>query len=208
MSKTELLSMIEREKFIAILRTSSTEEAIEKGAVVYEEGGKLIEVTFTVPNAEDAIEALKSLCPDAYIGAGTVINAKMCEKAIEAGAQFVVSPNFDPKVSKLCIEREILYIPGVMTPTEIVKAIQGGNYILKLFPGEVLGPVFVKAMKGPFPEVKFVATGGVTLDNLEDWFKEGVLAVGLGGSLVKGTREEVKERVKNVLNKIKAISKS
>ena len=204
--KEDLISVIEQEKFIAILRTSSTDEAIEKGTAVYEEGGKLLEVTFTVRNAEEAIKVLKSLCPNAYIGAGTVIDAKMCKRAIEAGAQFVISPNFDQEVSDLCGEREILYLPGVMTPTEIVKATRAGNSILKLFPGEILGPEFVKAMKGPFPDVKFVATGGVTLDNLEEWFKVGIFAVGIGGSLVRGTKEEVKERVRNILNKIKSVS--
>lgn len=208
MKKAEVISAIEQERFIAILRTNNTKEAIEKGSAVYEEGGKLIEVTFTVPNPEEAIIALKEICSNAYIGAGTVTNIEMCKKALEAGAEFIVSPNFDPQVAKLCAEKEILYIPGVMTPTEIVNAFESGHSILKLFPGEILGPMFVRAMRGPFPSVKFVVTGGVSLENLDEWFREGVLAVGMGGSLVSGSKDDVKERVRVILQRIKTLTKS
>lgn len=94
-------------------------------------------------------------------------------------------------------------MPGVMTPTELVKAMKLGHTILKLFPGEVVGPQFVKAMKGPFPNVKFVPTGGVNLDNVCEWFKAGVLAVGVGSALVKGTPDEVREKAKALVEKIR-----
>ncbi|AFG34291.1 2-keto-3-deoxy-phosphogluconate aldolase [Fervidobacterium changbaicum] len=206
MHKDEVAALIEKERFIAILRTSSTEDAVEKGVTLSEEGVKLIEVTFTVPNATEVIKELKERCPDAVIGAGTVINLDMCVEALEAGAEYIISPNFDPEVSKFCAERDICYIPGVMTPTEIVNAYLAGNTILKLFPGDILGPAFIKAMKGPFPNVNFIVTGGVSPDNVLEWLKTGAFGVGMGGSLVSGSKEEVRERIRNVLKKIRELS--
>lgn len=201
----QTLEKIKEKKVIAILRLKSVEEAVEKGKAVFEAGMQILEVTFTVPNASEVIRALKNQCPKALIGAGTVLNAFMCQEAIEAGAEFIVSPNYDEEVSEMCKVNGKLYIPGVMTPTEIVRAMNGGNKVLKLFPGEVLGPVFIKAMKGPFPNVEFVATGGVSLENIAQWFEAGALAVGMGGSLMNGSVEEVVQKAKQTVNKVKEI---
>lgn len=199
----QTLQKIKEKKVIAILRLKSVEEAMEKGKAIFEAGMEILEVTFTVPNASEVIRKLKNECPKALIGAGTVLNVSMCREALDAGAEFIVSPNYDEEVSEMCRMNGKLYIPGVMTPTEIVRAMNGGNKTLKLFPGEVLGPVFVKAMKGPFPDVEFVATGGVSLENIEQWFQAGVIAVGMGGSLVNGPVEEVKRKVEKIVNKVK-----
>lgn len=201
----QTLEKIKEKKVIAILRLKSVEEAVEKGKAVFEAGMQILEVTFTVPNASEVIRALKNQCPKALIGAGTVLNVSMCQEAIEAGAEFIVSPNYDEEVSEMCKMNGKLYIPGVMTPTEIVRAMNGGNKVLKLFPGEVLGPVFIKAMKGPFPNAEFVATGGVSLENIGQWFEAGALAVGMGGSLVNGSVEEVVQKAKQIINKVKEI---
>jgi len=132
-----------------------------------------------------------------------VLDVDMCRKAIESGAQFIVSPHLDEDISKYCKEKGVFYMPGVMTPTEIVKALKLGHKILKLFPGEVLKPTFVKAMKGPFPEVEFVPTGGVSLENLHEWFEAGVLAVGVGTALTKGTPDEVKQKAQTFVEKVR-----
>lgn len=189
---------------VAVLRASSVEEAKEKAMAIFEGGIKIIEVTFTVPNADSVIRELSSLKEKgAWIGAGTVLDVDMCRKAIESGAQFIVSPHLDEDISKYCKEKGVFYMPGVMTPTEIVKALKLGHKILKLFPGEVLKPTFVKAMKGPFPEVEFVPTGGVSLENLHEWFEAGVLAVGVGTALTKGTPDEVKQKAQMFVEKVR-----
>ncbi len=196
--------LFKKHKIVAVLRANSVEEAKEKALAVFEGGVHLIEITFTVPDADTVIKELSFLKEKgAIIGAGTVTSVEQCRKAVESGAEFIVSPHLDEEISQFCKEKGVFYMPGVMTPTELVKAMKLGHTILKLFPGEVVGPQFVKAMKGPFPNVKFVPTGGVNLDNVCEWFKAGVLAVGVGSALVKGTPDEVREKAKAFVEKIR-----
>ncbi|PLV58675.1 bifunctional 4-hydroxy-2-oxoglutarate aldolase/2-dehydro-3-deoxy-phosphogluconate aldolase [Thermotoga sp. KOL6] len=196
--------LLEKHKIVAVLRSGSVEEAKEKAQAVFKGGVCLIEITFTVPNAETVIREISFLKEKgAIIGAGTVTNVEQCKKAIESGAEYIISPHLDEEISQYCKERGVFYMPGVMTPTEIVKAMKLGHTILKLFPGELLGPKFVKLMKGPFPNVKFVPTGGVNLNNVCEWFEAGVLAVGVGSALVKGTTDEVTKKAQAFVKKIK-----
>lgn len=196
--------LFKKHQIVAVMRASSVEEAKEKALAVFEGGVRMIEITFTVPDADKVIREISFLKEKgAVVGAGTVTSVEQCKKAIESGAEFIVSPHLDEEISRFCREKGIFYMPGVMTPTELVRAMKLGHTILKLFPGEVLGPTFVKAMKGPFPNVKFVPTGGVNLDNVCEWFKAGVLAVGVGSALVKGTPDEVKEKARAFVEKIR-----
>nr|8CUS_B Chain B, I432-1(NaCl) Chain B [synthetic construct]8CUT_B Chain B, I432-1(Imd) Chain B [synthetic construct] len=189
---SKMEELFKKHKIVAVLRANSVEEAKEKALAVFRGGVHLIEITFTVPDADTVIKELSFLKEKgAIIGAGTVTSLEQCQKAVESGAEFIVSPHLDPEISKFCKINGVFYMPGVMTPTELVKAMKLGHTILKLFPGEVVGPQFVKAMKGPFPNVKFVPTGGVNDQNVCEWFKAGVLAVGVGSALVKGTPEQV-----------------
>jgi len=196
--------LFKKHRIVAVMRASSVEEAKEKALAVFEGGVRMIEITFTVPDADKVIREISFLKEKgAVVGAGTVTSVEQCKKAIESGAEFIVSPHLDEEISRFCKEKGIFYMPGVMTPTELVRAMKLGHTILKLFPGEVLGPTFVKAMKGPFPNVKFVPTGGVNLDNVCEWFKAGVLAVGVGSALVKGTADEVREKARAFVEKIR-----
>ncbi|KFZ22420.1 bifunctional 4-hydroxy-2-oxoglutarate aldolase/2-dehydro-3-deoxy-phosphogluconate aldolase [Thermotoga neapolitana] len=196
--------LFKKHQIVAVMRASSVEEAKEKALAVFEGGVRMIEITFTVPDADKVIREISFLKEKgAVVGAGTVTSVEQCKKAIESGAEFIVSPHLDEEISRFCREKGVFYMPGVMTPTELVRAMKLGHTILKLFPGEVLGPTFVKAMKGPFPNVKFVPTGGVNLDNVCEWFKAGVLAVGVGSALVKGTPDEVKEKARAFVEKIR-----
>ncbi|PLV57655.1 bifunctional 4-hydroxy-2-oxoglutarate aldolase/2-dehydro-3-deoxy-phosphogluconate aldolase [Thermotoga sp. SG1] len=196
--------LFKKHRIVAVMRASSVEEAKEKALAVFEGGVRMIEITFTVPDADKVIREISFLKEKgAVVGAGTVTSIEQCKKAIENGAEFIVSPHLDEEISRFCKEKGVFYMPGVMTPTELVKAMKLGHTILKLFPGEVLGPTFVKSMKGPFPGVKFVPTGGVNLDNVCEWFKAGVLAVGVGSALVKGTPDEVREKARAFVEKIR-----
>ncbi|MCD6551440.1 bifunctional 4-hydroxy-2-oxoglutarate aldolase/2-dehydro-3-deoxy-phosphogluconate aldolase [Thermotoga sp.] len=196
--------LLKKHRIIAVMRASSVEEAKEKALAVFEGEVRLIEITFTVPDADSAIREISFLKKKgAVVGAGTVTSVEQCKRAIESGAEFIVSPHLDEEISRFCKEKGVFYMPGVMTPTEIVKAMKLGHRILKLFPGELLGTRFVRAMRGPFPEIKFVPTGGVNLDNVCEWFEAGVLAVGVGSALVKGTPNEVREKARKFIEKIR-----
>ncbi|MCS0543188.1 bifunctional 2-keto-4-hydroxyglutarate aldolase/2-keto-3-deoxy-6-phosphogluconate aldolase, partial [Aeromonas veronii] len=145
-----------------------------------------IEVTFTVDGADEVIKELASIYKNSevVIGAGTVLDATTARIAILAGAQFVVSPSFDEETAKLCNLYQIPYMPGCMTITEMKRALESGADIIKLFPGNAFGPDFVKAVKAPLPQVNIMPTGGVSLDNIDQWINNGCVAVGVGGNLV------------------------
>lgn len=123
------------------------------------------------------------------------------------GAKFVVSPSFDKEVAKMCNIYNIPYMPGCVTPAEMLEAYKYGVDIIKLFPGSLTGPSYVKAIHGPYPHFQIMPTGGVSLDNLEEWFKAGVVAVGAGSNLVKGSREEITKKAKEYLAKIAEVRK-
>ena len=120
------------------------------------------------------------------IGAGTVLDPETARIAILAGAQYIVSPSVSPETARLCNRYQIPYMPGACTMREIVDAMECGADIVKLFPGETLGPAFVKAVKGPLPQASLMPTGGVASTTLREWIKAGAVAVGVGGSLTAG----------------------
>ena len=150
------------------------------------------EITFRTACAAEAIAYACKNYPDMSIGAGTVINAEQCEAALAAGAQFIVSPGLSPAVAKICNERNIPYFPGCVTPTEIMAALDLGITVVKFFPANIYGGL--KAMKGlsaPFPQVKFIPTGGVDKNNINEFLAwDKIYAVG-GSSFVKEALEEM-----------------
>ncbi|MBO4540523.1 MAG: bifunctional 4-hydroxy-2-oxoglutarate aldolase/2-dehydro-3-deoxy-phosphogluconate aldolase [Bacilli bacterium] len=169
---------------VAVIRGKDEETAYQMAKAIAQGGILGLEVTFTVPNAEKVIARLiQDKLPGALVGAGSVMDLPSCEKAMEAGAKFIVSPNFDEEILAFCQRRGIPYYPGCFTPTEIARAYHKGAELVKLFPGSALGPSYVKAVHGPLPDVPLMPTGGVDLDNLEQWVKAGVVAVGVGSCL-------------------------
>ncbi|MFD2728406.1 bifunctional 4-hydroxy-2-oxoglutarate aldolase/2-dehydro-3-deoxy-phosphogluconate aldolase [Enterococcus camelliae] len=186
MKKTEYLQAIEEAGIVAVVRGDSKENGKKTSEALIRGGLKGIEVTFTMPKADEVIEELSKENGETFlIGAGTVLDATTARLAIMAGAKFIVSPCFDEKTALLCNLYQIPYIPGCMTITEMKQAMSLGADIVKLFPGSSLGPDFVKAAKAPLPMVNIMSTGGVSLENMSEWFKAGVIAVGVGGNLVK-----------------------
>ena len=143
-----------------------------------------IEVTFTTPEAALVIRDLnEEYGDDILLGAGTVITCEQVEQAAEAGSTFLVSPGCDPELLPAMLETGLLVLPGVLTPSEIMLARRLGAQAVKLFPGSSGGTSYLKALRGPFPSVPFVPTGGVSLENIADWFAAGAFAVGAGGAL-------------------------
>lgn len=182
----EILSRLEKAGVIAVVRGKDQTEAVKASHAIIAGGVKGIEVTFTVPNAQAAIQELIETYQgqDVVIGAGTVLDAVTARLAIMAGAEFVVSPSFDSETAELCNLYQIPYLPGCMTITEMQQALKSGADIIKLFPGSVSGPSMVSAVKAPLPQINLMPTGGVNLENMETWFKAGVVAVGVGGNLL------------------------
>lgn len=169
---------------LAVVRGESPQAALEVvGALV--EGGVLgIEITFTTPEAPRVIRDLAAeYGDDILLGAGTVITREQVDQAAEAGSTFLVSPGCDPELMPAMLETGLLVLPGVLTPSEVMLARRLGAPAVKLFPGSSGGPSYLKALLGPFPEVSFVPTGGVSIDNASDWFAAGALAVGAGSAL-------------------------
>jgi 2-dehydro-3-deoxyphosphogluconate aldolase / (4S)-4-hydroxy-2-oxoglutarate aldolase len=211
MKKLSTLAKLTECGVVAVVRADSKEEAVKISEACVEGGIKGIEVTFTVQGADEVIKELATLYKDnddVVIGAGTVLDAVTARIAILAGAEFVVSPAFDAETAKLCNLYSVPYMPGCMTITEMKQALEAGVDIVKLFPGNAFGPDFVKSVKAPLPQVNIMPTGGVDLNNVEQWIKNGCVAVGVGGSLVApaktGEYEKITEYAKQYVAKVRA----
>jgi 2-dehydro-3-deoxyphosphogluconate aldolase/(4S)-4-hydroxy-2-oxoglutarate aldolase len=169
---------------IAVLRTDSPEQLISTASALAEGGVKSVEVTMTTPGALDVIrEAAKELEGKAIIGVGSVLDMQTARAAILAGAEFVVSPIFDPDMILLVNRYGKVSIPGAFTPTEILDAWEAGADAVKVFPASIGGPAYLKAIKGPLPQVKLVPTGGVVLENIGEFIKAGAEMIAAGGNL-------------------------
>ncbi len=205
MKKFETLKRISDVGIVAVVRAETIDEALRISKACVEGGIPAIEVTYTVPGATEAIKALKESIPadKLIVGAGTVLDAATARIAILAGAEYIVSPGFDEETAKLCNKYTIPYMPGCMTITEMTRAMEAGCDIIKLFPGSAFGPSFVKAVKGPIPQANIMPTGGVSLENIDEWIKNGVIACGAGGKLAKGSSEEITATAKAFVEKIK-----
>lgn len=211
--KINTLSRIEEVGVVAVVRADNEEQAVKISKACIEGGIPAIEVTFTVPGADKVITTLKNTFSkeELIVGAGTVLDSETARIAILAGAQYIVSPGFDLESAKLCNRYQIPYMAGCMTITEMIRAMEAGVDIVKLFPGDAFGPSMVKNVKAPLPQVPIMPTGGVSLDNVEQWIKNGCVAVGVGGQLIGGAKtgnyEEITETAKKFVAKVKEARK-
>ena len=203
-----MLNKIKEEGIVAVIRAKNHEEAIGYINACVNGGVKAIELTYTIPNVVELIKYVCEKYDDVLVGVGSVLNRKMAKDAIDAGAGYVFSPGFSDEVYTICNEMNILYLPGCMTVTEVMNAMDKGNAMIKLFPGEVFGPKYVKAIKAPIPNVEIMPTGGVSIDNIEQWFEMGVSCVGVGSSLLgAGSLEDIENLAKEFKSKIANIRK-
>lgn len=190
--KYEVLHRIWELGVVGIIRTKDVENGIRSAQAIFEGGISVLEVSTTFPGALDIMKELwaKGKNSGLVLGAGTVADSETAKLCIDAGGQFIVSHCFSEDVAKLCNRYGVPYMPGVGTVTEVVRAMEWGSDVVKAFPGDVLGPKFIKAVHGPLPEAQIMPIGGVTPSNLEDWFAAGAFAVGLGNALVKPNGKE------------------
>lgn len=208
MKKFEVLKKIEEVGVVAVVRAPDTETARNIALACMEGGVNSIEITFTVPGAQYVIEDLRDEFGDELlVGAGTVLDSETARIAILAGAKYIVSPAFDLETAKLCNRYQVPYMPGCMTITEIITAMEAGADIIKVFPGSAFGPSFIKAIKGPVPQAQLMPTGGVSLDNVGEWIKNGCVAVGVGGNLTKGTSKDMTNAAKEFVQAVKEARK-
>ncbi|HTN03487.1 MAG TPA: bifunctional 4-hydroxy-2-oxoglutarate aldolase/2-dehydro-3-deoxy-phosphogluconate aldolase, partial [Planctomycetaceae bacterium] len=183
MSRHADLQRVLNTGMVAIIRASSGEQLVNVARALYEGGIDVIEVTFTVPNAVEVLQAVhKDLGKKILLGAGTVLDPETARTAFLAGAQFLVSPTVNLEVIRMANRYDKLCMSGAYTPTEILTAWEAGADVVKVFPAEIGGPPYLKAIKGPLPQVRLMPTGGVNLETMHDFLKAGACAVGLGSS--------------------------
>ena len=180
-----LIDTIERNRLMVAVRTDTSEKAYRAAMACINGGIRLVEITFSVPDAEEVIRRL-IVETEALIGAGTVLNTFDLKKALKAGASYIVSPHFDEEIVKLTKKEGAVSIPGACTPTEIYGAYRAGGDIIKLFPFVEMGGLnFLKAVRGPLPFIRFMLSGGVSLDNISEYLRVKASCILIGSSILK-----------------------
>src|SRR5579864_6657632 len=185
MTKAEIRARIEEIGIIPAIRVSSADDALFAAEAVASGGIPIVEVTITVPGALDVIRHLAVHRLDVIQGAGTVLDLGWARKCLDAGAQFLTSPGFDPKIVEFAVNENVLVFPGALTPTDVMNAAKAGADFVKIFPcAQVGGPGYIRALKSPFPEVPLIAAGGVNQQTASDFILAGAAALGIGRDLI------------------------
>ena len=190
MEKEKVITKICDGGLVAVIRAETSEQSKKITEACIAGGVTAIELTFTVPGAHEIISELAKLYSpeEILLGAGTVLDPETARIAILSGAQYVVSPCLNINTVKLCNRYRVPIMPGAMTIKEVVEGMEAGADIIKIFPGELFGPTFVKAIRGPLPQARIMPTGGVSVDNVGEWIKAGCVAVGVGGNITAGAK--------------------
>lgn len=198
MTKEEIRSRILEVGIVPVIRASSAAEGRFAAEAVLHGGIPIVEITMTVPGAVQVIAEIARDLPEMLVGAGTVLDTEMARRCLDAGAKFLVSPGLDLGTVKLALREGIVMMAGALTPTEIMTAWREGSDFVKVFPcAQVGGPAYIKALKGPLPQVPLVPTGGVNLETAAAFISAGAAALGVGGELVK--KEAVHARRADIL---------
>jgi 2-dehydro-3-deoxyphosphogluconate aldolase/(4S)-4-hydroxy-2-oxoglutarate aldolase len=210
--RAEICRRIEAVGIVPVVRTPTPELAMRAAAAVMEGGISVFEITMTVPNAVEVIRALVERFGDrALVGAGTVLDAAGAEACIDAGAAFVVSPGFDAAMVAAARARNTVVMPGALTPTEVITAWKAGADVVKIFPASAAGGApYLRALRGPLPQVKLMPTGGVNVNTVAAYIEAGAVALGVGSELVdpaalaRGEDALLTERARALVEAVKA----
>ncbi len=204
MTQEQLIEKIRRTKIVPVVVLNSVEETLPKMQALINGGLPCAEIPFRTPCAAEAIALAVKTYPDMLIGAGTVINREQCERAIEAGSKFIVSPGFSEEVADCCKKHGLLYLPGVVTPTEAMAAIAKGLTVLKFFPASNYGGLkTIKAICAAFPYIKIMPTGGISADNILEYLAcDKIIACG-GSWMMSGTPAEIEEKTRAAVELVK-----
>lgn len=195
MNKFNTLKSLHDNYLVAVVRGKSKKQALDYIEQIIEGGILNIEVTFTTPQAEIVIQELKENYKDkeVVIGAGTVLDDVTARMAIMNDASYIVSPHFDVKIAEMCNLYNTPYLPGCGSVTEITQALKAGVDVVKLFPGDLLGAKYIKNVHGPLPQVEMMPSGGVSIDNMHEWYQQGAFAVGIGSALTKNANDNINQ---------------
>jgi 2-dehydro-3-deoxyphosphogluconate aldolase/(4S)-4-hydroxy-2-oxoglutarate aldolase len=210
MKSEQVYETIRREKVIVIVRGIEKDRIINVAEAVLAAGVKMLEVTCNTEGVFEMLELLNEKMADKMvIGAGTVITKDLCEKALNAGAKYIIAPDVNPEVVNHCVKHDIAVLPGAATATEILTAKRCGAKMVKIFPAAALGLDYIKQLRGPIDDVEFIAVGGVRPETITDFFAAGCVAVGIGESAVKkefvekGDWQALTETVNRYVNKLR-----
>ncbi|CAM3328570.1 bifunctional 2-keto-4-hydroxyglutarate aldolase/2-keto-3-deoxy-6-phosphogluconate aldolase [Vagococcus fessus] len=212
--KSRILDQLASNYLFAVVRGKNITDGVKISEACCEGGLKNIEVTYTTPQAGEVIRQVTESMTDkeVVIGAGTVLDDITARDAILSGAKFVVSPHFDAKISKVCNRYAVPYLPGCGSVTEIIQAMENGSDVVKLFPGGLLGASYIKDVHGPIPDVEMMPSGGVSIDNLDQWIGNGAWGVGVGSALTRNVAtdgyESVTVEAKKFVDKVSAIKEA
>jgi 2-dehydro-3-deoxyphosphogluconate aldolase/(4S)-4-hydroxy-2-oxoglutarate aldolase len=193
MKKEQVLSKMKKDCLVAVVRAKNLEQGEKVVDAIIAGGINFIEITMTMDEG-NPIEFIAKMSEkyksneEVVIGAGTVLDPETARATILAGANYVVSPGLNVDTIKLCNRYRVPMLPGVMTPTEAITALEAGCDIIKIFPGNIMGPSAISSFKGPLPQGDFMPSGGVDVDNVDKWIKAGAYAVGTGSSLTQGAK--------------------
>ena len=201
----ELLERIKQSKIVPVVVLKELSETIPTLQALCDGGLPVAEITFRTACAADAIRLASETFPDMLIGAGTVINEEQANRAIDCGAKFIVGPGFSAEVAEVCRMRKVLYLPGCVTPTEIISAISYGVEIVKFFPCSNFGGLAtIKALAAAFPSIKFLPTGGISEDNVLEYLAYDKIVACGGSWMMKGTPDEIREKTARAMSLVNA----
>ena len=211
MNKVEVLEKVKEMGLLAVIRGPSSELTIKMVEALIAGGVLGIEITYSTPNAEEVVRTLSQKFGNSIVlGMGTLTNTEQAHSAKEAGASFLVSPICEENLVKSMVTSELLTMAGALTPTEVFQAYTLGSDVIKIFPGSLGGPAYIKALKGPFPYIPMMPTGGVSAGNMAEWFSTGIVAVGAGSELCppqlakEGKFDEISKRASEFMQVVKA----
>ncbi|MGY4706717.1 bifunctional 4-hydroxy-2-oxoglutarate aldolase/2-dehydro-3-deoxy-phosphogluconate aldolase [Candidatus Bipolaricaulota sp. J31] len=213
MRKHEVLERLKSFGVLGIIRVRTPSDLVRIAEALREGGLKCLEITMTTPGALRAIEESREKLPDVLMGAGTVLDAVTAREAILAGAEFLVTPTVKLDVIEVAHRYGVSVIPGAMTPTEILTCWEAGADMVKVFPASVLGPGYIKAVRGPLPQIPLVPTGGITAENAGEFIRAGAAMVCAGGWLVDkeaiaaGRYEVLTEKAGRLIQAVEAARK-
>ncbi|MCQ6264648.1 bifunctional 2-keto-4-hydroxyglutarate aldolase/2-keto-3-deoxy-6-phosphogluconate aldolase [Fictibacillus sp. WQ 8-8] len=181
--KYSVFQKLMESQVVAVIRGKDSHEAVQVSKAAIEGGIRAIELTYTTPQVEEVFKELRQL--NVLLGAGSVMDSETARHAILSGAQFIVSSHFVKEIAALCNRYSVPYLPGCMNIGDMAKALEAGCDVLKLFPANAFDPSFIRSVNGPLPNVRIMPTGGISLNNMNEWLNAGAVAVGVGSDLTK-----------------------
>ncbi len=208
MSKESQLQRILESGIVAVVRSPNSQQLVEVCRALADGGVSVVEITMTVPNALEVVRQVQQALGDRLLlGAGTILDPETARAALLAGAEYLVAPTVNLDVIRLCRRYDKLVMPGAFTPTEILTAWEAGADIVKVFPADVVGPAFFKALRGPLPQIRVMPTGGVDLKTAAEFLRAGACCLGIGSQLVepRAVAEGDFDRIRNLARQYVAV---